>query len=173
MLGLRLTNRYIMLDVFLTVLPVVIVSFSFLFLFCLPRSKKKDWLLILLFFFFLPDTGFSDAVTNATSPSDSYIYYLPLGVSFPVSSPSPSCSQCLRDTMAVFSSAASNSSQLISGVYAGAVTVVNAGCGKGFVHVPVASSATRVFGLVVDGGLRRCSAGFVLVVFSFVVAGFM
>ncbi|KAG9711237.1 hypothetical protein KCU73_g17235, partial [Aureobasidium melanogenum] len=67
---------------------------------------------------------FSDAVTNASSPTDSYVYYLPLGISLP-STTSPSCSSCLRDTMSVFASTATNRSQPLSKVYGTAAAMID------------------------------------------------
>ncbi|KAI4786363.1 hypothetical protein E4T44_13899, partial [Aureobasidium sp. EXF-8845] len=82
------------------------------------------------------DTGsycFSDAVTNATSPTDSYVYYLPLGVSLPGTT-SPSCSSCLQNTMSVFASAATNRSQPVSKVYTTAAAMIDLTCGAQFVN---------------------------------------
>lgn len=79
---------------------------------------------------------FASAITNSTSPSDSYIYYLPLGVSLPGGS-QPTCSGCLRSTMAIFNEAASNKSQLINGDYASAAQLIDLGCGPGFVNATV------------------------------------
>lgn len=78
-------------------------------------------------------TGFSDAVTNATSPTDSYVYYLPLGVSLPGTT-SPSCSSCLQNTMSVFASAATNRSQPISKIYTAAAAMIDLTCGAQFVN---------------------------------------
>lgn len=79
---------------------------------------------------------FASAITNSTSPSDSYIYYLPLGVSLPGGS-QPTCSGCLRNIMAIFNEAASNKSQPINGVYASAAQLIDLGCGPGFVNATV------------------------------------
>ncbi|OIW33374.1 hypothetical protein CONLIGDRAFT_560984, partial [Coniochaeta ligniaria NRRL 30616] len=50
---------------------------------------------------------FGNAVTNLTTPSNVYIYYLPLNISLPGSS-QPACSWCLEKTMGIYQSAASN-----------------------------------------------------------------
>ncbi|KAI5265636.1 hypothetical protein E4T47_08481 [Aureobasidium subglaciale] len=89
------------------------------------------------------DTGgycFSDAI-NATSPTDSYIYYLPLGVSLPGTT-APSCSNCLRDTMSVFASAATNRSQPVAGVYARAASMIDGTCGVTFVNASIPAPFT-------------------------------
>ncbi|CAD0112780.1 unnamed protein product, partial [Aureobasidium uvarum] len=93
--------------------------------------------------------AFSDAVTNATSPTDSYVYYMGLGVSLP-STTAPSCSSCLQDTMSVFASAATNRSQPISKVYGTAAAMIDSTCGALFVNasipaVPSTGSASALF----------------------------
>ncbi|KAI5207870.1 hypothetical protein E4T39_01820 [Aureobasidium subglaciale] len=102
---------------------------------------------------------FSDAI-NATSPTDSYIYYLPLGVSLPGTT-APSCSNCLRDTMSVFASAATNHSQPVAGVYAQAARMIDATCGAAFVNASVpapftsggAATAGTIASALVSSGL--------------------
>ena len=79
---------------------------------------------------------FAAAITNSSSPSDSYIYYLPLGVSLPGGS-QPTCSGCLKNTMSVFNAAAMNKSQPINGDYASAAQLIDLGCGPGFVNATV------------------------------------
>jgi len=80
---------------------------------------------------------FADAVTNTSSPSDSYVYYLPLGLSLPGGS-MPTCDTCLQNTMAIFSNAAANSSQPISGDYVNAAQQIDMSCGPSFVNTTVA-----------------------------------
>ncbi|KAI9724891.1 MAG: hypothetical protein M1812_000167 [Candelaria pacifica] len=80
---------------------------------------------------------FADAITNTSSPSDSYPYYLPLGVSLPGAS-RPTCSTCLQNTMQSFSSAAANKTQPVSQVYSNAAQQINIGCGPTFVNTTVA-----------------------------------
>ena len=79
---------------------------------------------------------FANAVTNASSPSDSYIYFLPLGIALPGAS-RPTCSECLQETMAIFADAASNLSQPISTDYAAAAVQIDQGCGPTFVNSTV------------------------------------
>jgi hypothetical protein len=83
-----------------------------------------------------PDTSmycFANAVTNLTTPSNVYIYYLPLNISLPGSS-IPSCSRCLQQTMAVFQSSAANRKQPIAYTYQTAAQQIETICGPGFVN---------------------------------------
>ncbi|KAL9123650.1 MAG: hypothetical protein Q9217_006937 [Psora testacea] len=86
------------------------------------------------------DYCYTNAVTNMSSPTDSYVYYLPLGVDLPAGS-MPTCSQCLKDTMDVFSATASNKTQPITLTYVNAAQMVNLQCGPNFVNqsIPGAS----------------------------------
>ena len=77
--------------------------------------------------------GFANAITNTTAVTDSYPYYLPLGVSLPGSS-RPTCNTCLQDTMAIFSSFAGNTTQPISQTYGDAAQQIDIGCGPTFVN---------------------------------------
>ncbi|KIM95100.1 hypothetical protein OIDMADRAFT_172233 [Oidiodendron maius Zn] len=81
---------------------------------------------------------FADAITNASSPSDSYIYYLPLNVSFPGGS-APTCSTCLVNTMAVLEEATSDRNSPIASDYADAAQQINLHCGPGFVNTSLAA----------------------------------
>jgi hypothetical protein len=88
---------------------------------------------------------FADAITNASSPSDSYIYYLPLGINLPGGS-QPTCDKCLSDTMAIFRTSAGNSSQPVSLTYTAAAEQIQINCGPTFVNsVVVPSSAPAIF----------------------------
>ncbi|KAF1353556.1 hypothetical protein BDV97DRAFT_290688 [Delphinella strobiligena] len=92
---------------------------------------------------------FSDAVTNASSPTSSYTYYLPLGISLP-SNTNPTCSTCLQNTMTLFAGTASNTSQPISSIYTVAAEQIDRKCGDNFANTTIArkassSSATSLF----------------------------
>jgi hypothetical protein len=76
---------------------------------------------------------FANAITNTSNPTDSYIYYLPLGIPLPPGS-LPTCSGCLKDTMALFATAASNKSQPLNLDYVDAATMVDRDCGPNFVN---------------------------------------
>jgi len=82
---------------------------------------------------------FAGAVTNASSPTDAYIYYLPLNISLPGGS-QPTCNSCLKNTMAVFDAATSDRSSLISGDYIAAAQQINVQCGPAFVNQSLAAA---------------------------------
>ncbi|KAL9075912.1 MAG: hypothetical protein Q9161_001306 [Pseudevernia consocians] len=84
---------------------------------------------------------FANAVTNTTSPTDSYIYYLPLGIPLPAGS-LPTCDACLTATMAVYAAAASNKSQPLNLDYVDAATMVNEMCGPAFVNASIPNAAS-------------------------------
>ncbi|KAL8762462.1 MAG: hypothetical protein Q9184_001545 [Pyrenodesmia sp. 2 TL-2023] len=87
---------------------------------------------------------FANAITNMTSPSDSYPYYLPLGIALPGGS-QPTCSDCLKRTMDIFNQAANDeeSQAPLSPNYANAAQMINVGCGPTFANqtVPASKSA--------------------------------
>ena len=74
---------------------------------------------------------FENAVTNASAPSSSYVYYLPLGVSLPGGT-QPTCDSCLQNTMRTFATFATNSSQPLSTDYSAAAEQVDMICGPRF-----------------------------------------
>jgi hypothetical protein len=76
---------------------------------------------------------FANAITNASAVTDSYPYYLPLGVALPGGA-RPSCSPCLQDTMAIFSSFTGNATQPISRTYNDAAQHMEMYCGPTFVN---------------------------------------
>lgn len=83
-----------------------------------------------------PDTSaycFANAVTNLTTPSNVYFYYMPLNLTFPGSAV-PSCNWCTQQTMGIFQSATANRKQMIANTYADAAVQVNTVCGPGFVN---------------------------------------
>ncbi|KAF1991822.1 hypothetical protein K402DRAFT_416350 [Aulographum hederae CBS 113979] len=99
---------------------------------------------------------FADAITNTSSTSDAYPYYLPVGVDLPGGS-RPTCNKCLKDTMIIFAGSASNATQPISQTYGNAAQQINIGCGPEFVNdnVMVNSGSSTVLGLLAGGGLPR------------------
>lgn len=96
---------------------------------------------------------FANAITNKTSPSDSYVYYLPVGLSLPSGS-LPTCDSCLTRTMAVYADAASNRSQPLNLDYVDSATMINEMCGPTFVTATVPNAGTRSGG----GGGGKTSA---------------
>ncbi|RAL60061.1 hypothetical protein DID88_000687 [Monilinia fructigena] len=97
---------------------------------------------------------YAQAVTNSSSPTDSYIYYLPLNVSLPGGS-QPTCNECLKTTMAVFEQAGSVRTSAIAGTYIQAAGQINVQCGPGFVNASL-PAATVLTGAAhrpyLDGG---------------------
>lgn len=91
---------------------------------------------------------FADAITNSTSPSDSYVYYLPVGIPLPGAS-KLSCSPCLVGTMNIFQEAASNRSQPINTNYVDAAQMIDIACGPTF--------ANTTLPLAVDSGESAAS----------------
>jgi len=84
---------------------------------------------------------FAEAITNASSPTDSYIYYLPLNTSLPGGS-QPTCDKCLQNTMAIFESSASDKSSALASTYVGAAQQVNVQCGPSFVNTTIPAAST-------------------------------
>lgn len=86
-----------------------------------------------------PSTGsycFADAITNSSSPTDSYIYYLPVNTSLPGGT-NPTCDTCLQNTMAVFQAAAANTTLPVSPLYVPAAEEINIVCGSNFVNATI------------------------------------
>ena len=83
---------------------------------------------------------FADAVTNTSAPSNSYIYYLPLGLPLPGGT-QPTCDSCLKTVMADFQAQAGNQSQPISLTYTQGAQLVNQKCGPGFINQSAPSTA--------------------------------
>lgn len=110
---------------------------------------------------------FADAVTNASSPTDSYVYYLALNTSLPGGS-QPTCNSCLQNTMAVFDAAAANRSQPVASTYVAAAQQINVNCGPGFVNasIPAALSLAPGAGapspLLAIVTLLACAVGMLL-----------
>jgi len=89
-----------------------------------------------------PETSaycFADAITNASNPTDSYIYFLPLNTSL-VGGSQPTCDSCLQNTMAVFEAASSDRSGALASTYVSAASQVNVNCGPGFVNASLAEA---------------------------------
>jgi hypothetical protein len=80
--------------------------------------------------------GFADAITNVESPTDSYIYRIPLGIGLPAGT-RPTCNGCLKETMNIFRTAATNGSQPVSQTYVTAAETINMQCGPNFSNTSV------------------------------------
>ncbi|KAL8709587.1 MAG: hypothetical protein Q9220_005679 [cf. Caloplaca sp. 1 TL-2023] len=86
------------------------------------------------------DYCFANAITNASSPTDSYPYYLPLGIALPGGS-SPSCTSCLKNTMDIFNQAANaKTQQPLLATYGAAAQMVDVGCGPNFANLTVSGA---------------------------------
>lgn len=82
---------------------------------------------------------FADAITSSTNPADSFIYYLPYNDTLPGGS-QPTCSTCLKNTMAVFQAATSDRSSALVTTYPSAALAVNINCGPSFVNASLAAA---------------------------------
>lgn len=83
-----------------------------------------------------PDTSmycFANAVTNLTTPSNVYFYYLPLNMTLPASA-NPTCGTCLRQTMEIYQTFTTNRKLAISSTYEDAASQVNTICGPEYVN---------------------------------------
>jgi len=88
---------------------------------------------------------YADAVSNSSAPTSSYIYYLPLGMSLPGGA-RPACTECLKDTMSIFATAANNNRPNgFRNNYAQAAQVVDLTCGPSFVEAGGVSSRAAKF----------------------------
>lgn len=103
---------------------------------------------------------FANAVTNASAPSSSYIYYLPLGVSLPGGT-QPTCDTCLQNTMRTFAAYATNSSQPLSADYSAAAEQVDMICGPRFAESAVQTGAAPSI-YAAGGGLSIVTAAALL-----------
>ena len=104
--------------------------------------------------------GFADAATNTSATSDTFPYFLPLGVALPGGA-QPTCNACLHQTMTIFSSAASNATQPVSANYKTAAEQVNMVCGPNFVNQNIMVTSGAMHG---STGAGPWSMLFVLVV---------
>ncbi|CAM1505504.1 Fc.00g111410.m01.CDS01 [Cosmosporella sp. VM-42] len=95
---------------------------------------------------------FANAVTNLTTPSDAYFYYLPYNLSLPGSSV-PSCSWCIEETMAIFHAASADRSQYIANTYEDAARQVNTICGPEFVNTTLPKEETAAGSSIVPSSV--------------------
>ncbi|KZM19560.1 uncharacterized protein EKO05_0004185 [Ascochyta rabiei] len=80
---------------------------------------------------------FANAVSNSSSTTDSYPFYLPIGQELPGGS-RPTCNSCLQDTMAIYASFANNATQPLSKTYTSAAQQLSISCGSRFVNITAA-----------------------------------
>lgn len=81
---------------------------------------------------------YAKAVTNTTTPSNVYFYYLALNLTLPGTTV-PTCSTCLQDIMAIYQRHTANRNQPIALTYEQAATQVNTMCGTDFVNETLAA----------------------------------
>lgn len=103
---------------------------------------------------------FANAVTNQSSPSDNYIYYLPLNISLPGGS-QPTCNTCLSTTMGFFEAASADRSSALASDYVSAAMQVNVNCGPNFVNTSLAA-AVKSSDAVALAGPTSSTAGLLL-----------
>lgn len=82
---------------------------------------------------------FAEAITNATNPADTYLYYLPLNITLPGGS-QPTCNSCLQNSMAVYEAASADRTSAIASNYVNAAMQVNVNCGPNFVNASLAAA---------------------------------
>ncbi|UNI14315.1 hypothetical protein JDV02_000955 [Purpureocillium takamizusanense] len=101
---------------------------------------------------------FANAVTNLTTPSDSFLYLVAFGLALPGSS-TPSCNWCNQETMAIYRAASADRQQFVADKYEPAARQVNAVCGPNFVNgtLPAAQSGA---GAVLVSSYTFALAGF-------------
>lgn len=105
-----------------------------------------------------------DAFTNSSNPSDSYPYYLAIGLNFPGGS-RLTCNTCLQNTMGIFAGSASDKNQPLSATYVTAAQEIDQICGPTYVNSTVAVTMQQKTG---DGvrlqGPPRVAAWMALIV---------
>jgi hypothetical protein len=84
---------------------------------------------------------FANAITNASTTSNAYLYYLPFNSTLPDNA-APACSSCTRQTMEIYQNATSNRKADIVNTYPSAAAQINMECGPDFVNTSLASVAT-------------------------------
>ncbi|MCJ1464398.1 hypothetical protein MMC07_003011 [Pseudocyphellaria aurata] len=87
---------------------------------------------------------YAEAILNKSSTpvSDSFVYFLPLGIPLPAPS-KPSCSQCQVRTMSIFNQAAANTTQPISKTYVDAARMIDLTCGPNFANSTLPAPLTN------------------------------
>lgn len=83
---------------------------------------------------------FANAITNASTPSNSYLYYLPFNSTLPTYAV-PSCGSCTQQTMQIYQAATSNRKADIANTYQSAAEQINSNCGDNFINTSLAAAA--------------------------------
>ncbi|KAI1281229.1 hypothetical protein F5Y07DRAFT_290473 [Xylaria sp. FL0933] len=95
---------------------------------CLPNEDSKT-----------REYCFANAITNSTTPSNAYLYYLPLNSTLP-NTAAPSCGLCTQQTMGIYQDATSNRKADITNTYISAAEQINSECGANFVNTTLAAA---------------------------------
>ena len=106
---------------------------------------------------------FADAVTNSSTVSDAYLYFLPYGEALPGAS-TPSCDWCTQQTMAAYRAASADRDQLVSAVYSAAAVQINTLCGVNYVNSTLPPAVAS------RGGMLRPPPSSVMALAGFVAA---
>ncbi|KAF4814648.1 hypothetical protein CGCSCA5_v007648 [Colletotrichum siamense] len=115
-----------------------------------------------------PDTSmycFANAVTNLTTPSNVYFYYLPLNMTLPGSA-NPTCGSCLRRTMEIYQTYTSNRKLPISYTYEDAASQVNTICGPEYVNITLLAAVSKA-GLSIPSWALSTAAIVLAMAFNF------
>lgn len=81
---------------------------------------------------------FADAVTSQTGAGgDAYPYYTAVGLNLLPGS-NPTCSRCLKETMAIYAGYAADPKQPLAATYPACAKEIDGGCGADFANVTVA-----------------------------------
>ncbi|RWA09865.1 hypothetical protein EKO27_g5232 [Xylaria grammica] len=83
---------------------------------------------------------FANAITNTTTPSNAYLYYLPFNSTLPATA-APVCGSCTQQTMGIYQAATSNRKADIANTYLSAAGQINSECGTNFVNTSLAAVA--------------------------------
>ncbi|KAI0537320.1 hypothetical protein GGR58DRAFT_472027 [Xylaria digitata] len=81
---------------------------------------------------------FANAITNSTTPSNAYLYYLPFNSTLPPTA-APICGSCTEQTMAIYQAATSNRKADITNTYLSAAEQINSECGANFINTSLAA----------------------------------
>ncbi|KAI5926417.1 hypothetical protein F4810DRAFT_537574 [Camillea tinctor] len=89
-----------------------------------------------------PETSafcYANAVTNSTTASNVFLYYLPYNSTLRDSA-APACDSCTSQTMGIYQAATSDRSSGIAYTYSNAAEHINSICGSGFVNETLAAA---------------------------------
>lgn len=82
---------------------------------------------------------FANAITNASTASNVYLYYLPFNSTLPTYAV-PACGSCTQQTMQIYQAATSNRKAEIANTYQSAAEQINSDCGDNFINTSLAAA---------------------------------